>query len=403
MATVVDAPTVSRSSRWANTPYRVGLVQTDDQLQQMANQWNTLAGEVPFRRWEWLSAWWQQFRQTEDTLYVLTARDSGGELRGIAPWFLRPTSADGRLLQFLGSGSACSEYSTILCQRGCERPVAQSLAAWLAKPPKGASWHTATLMCFDQDDVPMNMLAVELGSRRHKVHRWPGPVTWHVHLPASWDDFLATLSSRRRAHLRRLVRRYIDSGRAMLHSAVGHGERTRAFSHLCEFSHRRHSSDEETSTLASPRFCAFLRQVIESFSATDRLQLSYLELDGETVAVDYAMLGDETVYGYQMAMDPAAARHEPGWLLLVSVLRRAMQRGVRTFDFLRGSESYKAHWRAEPRPLWNMRIASRSLNGLARDRVWLGKECGKAWAKRNLQRLGLRDQSPIVTPRRVEA
>ena len=62
------------------------------------------------------------------------------------------------------------------------------------------------------------------------------------------------------------------------------------------------------------------------------------------------MLGDGVVYAYQSGIEPTALALEPGRLITLASLQLAIAERRRAFDFLRGDEAYKAHWRAVPRP-----------------------------------------------------
>ena len=59
------------------------------ELQPLQRDWNRLAGDVPFRRFEWLEAWWRCYWQPGMELFVLTLRDPAGELIALAPWHAR--------------------------------------------------------------------------------------------------------------------------------------------------------------------------------------------------------------------------------------------------------------------------------------------------------------------------
>ena len=85
-------------------------------------------------------------------------------------------------------------------------------------------------------------------------------------------------------------------------------------------------------------------------------QLSWIELDGLPLAAEYQLVGGSTVYAYQSGIDPDRLDSEPGRLVLIEAIRRCIANGYRTYDFLRGDEPYKAHWRAEPRKMIKLQV-----------------------------------------------
>ncbi|HEV3005893.1 MAG TPA: hypothetical protein VGX78_15610, partial [Pirellulales bacterium] len=103
----------------------------------LAESWNALAGDVPFRRWEWLEAWWRHYRRKGAELFVPTVRDGDGELVGLAPWYLGRSTRAGRVVRFLGSGEVCSDDLTLFAAAGCGDAVARRIASWLSHEAAG--------------------------------------------------------------------------------------------------------------------------------------------------------------------------------------------------------------------------------------------------------------------------
>ena len=101
----------------------------------LACVWNSLAGSMPFRSFEWAESWWRHYREPGWQTYLLKVEDAAGQLVGIAPWYLSRSPIAGRAIRFLGSGEACSEYQSILARPGHEAVVATACRNGL--PAKG--------------------------------------------------------------------------------------------------------------------------------------------------------------------------------------------------------------------------------------------------------------------------
>jgi hypothetical protein len=67
--------------------------------------------------------------------------------------------------------------------------------------------------------------------------------------------------------------------------------------------------------------------------------------------------------------------------LNLAAIRRAIERGYRAFDFLRGDESYKARLGARPRPTIEYRVVPRRPVAQIRHGIWLAGHELKAWVK----------------------
>jgi CelD/BcsL family acetyltransferase involved in cellulose biosynthesis len=73
----------------------------------------------------------------------------------------------------------------------------------------------------------------------------------------------------------------------------------------------------------------------------------------------------------------------------MATLEQAVREGRRAFDFLRGDESYKAHWRAQPRATEDIRVVSATRTARLRHNLWLAGDNVKDWIKRSLKRSGV--------------
>ena len=67
-------------------------------------------------------------------LMVLGAMDASGRLAGIAPWYLKRSTAKGWVLRWLGSGEVCSDYASIHCMPDDADRVTEAIAAYLTGP-----------------------------------------------------------------------------------------------------------------------------------------------------------------------------------------------------------------------------------------------------------------------------
>jgi CelD/BcsL family acetyltransferase involved in cellulose biosynthesis len=135
---------------------------------------------------------------------------------------------------------------------------------------------------------------------------------------------------------------------------------------------------------ASAPFASFQAETAERLLETENLQLTWLELDGAIVAIEYQVVGGKIVYAYQSGIEPDALEHQPGRLITLATLKRAISDQRQAFDFLRGDEKYKAHWRAQPRPTRDIRVVRDAPAARLRHGLWLAGDNLKDWIKRSL-------------------
>lgn len=370
---------------------RVRPLTTIAELAQVRAPWNALARGVPFRSFEWLESWWHSYGWEEGKeLMTLAAFDASNQLVGLAPWYMERFARQRGEIHFLGSGEVCSDYLTVLARPDLREEVAQAFADWLCPPVGGSeaerpSWQLLELGGVDENDVTVKRLVEILGERDHLVHSRSRPSCWRVNLPGDWPSYLAMLSKSHRKQLRRLERDYFDSGRAALHTVETESQLNRGLALLARLHQRRRESLGERGCFASPRFADFHQKTARRLLASGNLRLAWLDLDGRTVAAEYQVLGDGVVYAYQSGIEPAVLNCEPGRLITMATLRRAIDEGQHAFDFLRGDEAYKAHWRAYSRPTWDIRVVANTASARLRHSLWLAGGSVKRWLRSGWQ------------------
>ncbi|HEV3415894.1 MAG TPA: GNAT family N-acetyltransferase, partial [Pirellulales bacterium] len=352
----------SSPSQPSRAPFEVVRLTTPGELQPWRLQWNALSRDIPFCRWEWLEGWWRHYGQSAGhprrgrELYVLAVIDATQSLVALAPWYLERSAPLGRVVRFLGGGEVCSEYLSLLAREGDEEAAAKTLAEWLTR--EGASqgadrWDAIKLIGVERDNLTVGRLLGHLAKRGQFIERRSGLNCWRLSLPATWEQYLAILSKCHRKQLRRLDRDYFRSGRAVVHWVHQPRDLERALAILVDLHQRRWQKRGHAGCFASPRFLEFHSELAARLLPQNGLLMNWLELDGHPIAAEYHLAAAGVVYAYQSGIDPESLAHQPGRLSNLAAIRRAIERGDRFFDFLRGDEPYKAHWRAAPRACYD--------------------------------------------------
>jgi CelD/BcsL family acetyltransferase involved in cellulose biosynthesis len=78
------------------------------------------------------------------------------------------------------------------------------------------------------------------------------------------------------------------------------------------------------------------------------LTIFTVRYSGSIAAILFALRDSSTIYSWLSAFDPRYERFGFGRELLAQALRYAHERGYRSWNFLRGEESYKFSWGAQP-------------------------------------------------------
>jgi len=378
----------------------VQLITNADDMYALESEWNALAGESPFRSWDWLATWWKHYgnvdrrrrEQREGTpdkqLYVLAIYDdaragAGRTLIGIAPWFLDRTLVKGNVLRWLGCGEVCTDHLSLVCKPEHREQVAAEVAEALTA--QCDDWDRLDLSAVDADEYTSLALVSHLEERECIVSRHDGDSCWALELPISWDEYLAAVSKSHRKQLRQAERRVIESGRVEWHPVTNAEEFVAGWPILVDLHQRRRKSLDEPGCFASRTFHDFHCEVAQRMLQRGQLRLSWLALDGTPAAAEYHFADSCATYAYQGGVDPERLEEEPGRLSTIVCLRRAIEEGHRHFDFLRGDEPYKAHWRAERQPTYDYRVVPNRRLAKLRGRVLTFTGVVSDWVRASVQ------------------
>ncbi len=344
----------------------------------------TLAGGGPFGRALWWGSWWRHLRPRRSELFLLTV-SQGDELIGLAPWYTQRAFDYGRIVRFLGDGRACSDYATILAAPQRRAEVWREITHWVAAEA-GTSWDAFILDGVSAADEGLQEFCQQIGQQDIVVDQRPVANTWRLTLPENWEAYVELFSKQHRNRLRRTKREMLDSGRAVLHRVTSPADFEHGFEIQCRFHQLRRNSLGDEGCFADPQFETFLREATERFLRQGALRLQWTEVDGEPVAFDSGYVEQEGVFAYQTGFDPAKSDLSPGRLHFQASIMKAIEEGYRFFDFLRGDEPYKAHFRATPIPVLETRLISPRIRPRLGHRCWKFQQRVKARVRARSER-----------------
>jgi len=365
----------------------IEVFSTLEEIAPLAESWDLLAGGIPFRSWAWLSCWWRHYGSEGGAkLFVLAVRDEAGRLVGIAPWYVQRSVAKGRGLRWLGTGEVCSEYLSVLCHAYDTDRVAEALAVYLSGPDcmQGGRriWDVLEVDGVAAKDRATTQLLAKLAQHKCAQDENAPICCWRLALPKTWDEFLMMVSKGHRKKLRRADRDLFGTGRAVLHVVEKADQLPAVWNTLIELQQKRRNMLGDPGCFTSSRYRAFHGEVTQSLLPSGQLQISWLELDGRTVAVMYQLISLGITYVYQLGIETDQLDDEPGHLIIAATIKRAIEQGGQAVDFLRGDEPYKPHFRAERQAMLALRAVPHQTLPRLRNQLYLGaREIKRWWTK----------------------
>ena len=345
---VVDlAAAPDRLSVHAETPPKVTLaVFAGGAVIEVAwRAFETVAARTPFQSFDWLARWQRHVGDRRQvTPAIVVGRDDRGELQFIFPFAIEKHGPV-RCLTWLGS--ALCDYNAQL--------VAPAFAAGLTPDSFRALWRDMLVRLradrrFRFDYVDMQKMPETIGGIANPLLALPlreHPSGAHAAtLSGDWETFYeARRSSSTRKTDRKKRRRLAERGEIRFTEPVGDDERQRTLSALFRQKANTFSRQGVGNFLASPGVEEFYRDVVGDPETADLVHLSRLDVGPEIAAISVGLQGNDA---YHLVLssyhDGALAQHGPGMHHLHELLRRAIDKGLRVFDFTVGDEAYKHDW-----------------------------------------------------------
>jgi CelD/BcsL family acetyltransferase involved in cellulose biosynthesis len=314
-----------------------------------ASAWDAVADAArcrsPFLGWTWQSHWAAVFAEGR-RLDVRHVRDADGRLLAILPLYETEPGA----LELVG-GAEVSDYLDLIAVAGQEEDAWAALLA--SRAADRVRWILHAVPAASPTVRALPGLAATVGLTADVTLEERCPV---LGLPSSWETYLASLSGKHRHELTRKIRRFereAPDGRAVvIRGAEPVAARLGDFLAL----HRR--SRVGKAKFMDERMERFFRAALPALAARDGVALWFLEAGERPIASFVCLEWDDTVGVYNSGFAPEVAPLSPGLVLLSHVIRDAIARGRRRFDFLRGEERYKLEFEPQLEDVFRVTIAS---------------------------------------------
>ncbi len=289
----------------------------------------------------WLKVWWQVFG-TEAELYLSAIRQEG-EVIGIAPLVLKEGRAS-----IIGSADVC-DYLDFIVAPGMEGDFFTVLLDDLRE--KGINY--LDLESLRPDSTVLTDLVGLARNRNHEVLCHSEDVSLELDLPATWEEYLAALTTKQRHEVRRKLRRLMEAGKVEYHTV---GDSVAVRKAMDTFLKMFSESREDKAAFLTSQRESFFRSLADAIAEVRLLRLGILELDSIPAAMIMCFDYNDCVYLYNSGYDLQYNYLSVGLLSKVLCIKESIQKGKKRFDFLKGDETYKYHLGGREIPLYNCQI-----------------------------------------------
>jgi CelD/BcsL family acetyltransferase involved in cellulose biosynthesis len=273
-----------------------------------------------------LQHWWDVF--VDDHELVLLAVRDGERLAGVLPLM-----RTGNQITFAGDTEIC-DYMDMIAPNGDYAALWTAALRSLGEEP----WDEIALWAVREDSPTLSGLPEacrELGLRFVSEQEDVCP---QLELPADWEEYVSSLGKKDRHELRRKLRKLPQAGAVEVEVLDSPAELE---SGLGDFLRMHRESRADKANFMTDQMEGFFRKVVVALAAEGVAEMTFLKLaDVRAACLLCFKAGDEYLL-YNSGYDPAYAGFSVGLLSKALALQRAIERGYKRFDFLRGHEHYK--------------------------------------------------------------
>lgn len=294
---------------------------------------------------QWQSIWWHHFGKGK-TPRLFALRADSGEYLGLAP--LYSEQADGKALQFIGGRDLC-DYLDFIVTKGREKEVLKAFLYYLSRSDD--HFTSLNLNSIPEDSSTLRVLRSLRGEAGLRIEVSVEDTSPLISLSRSFDDYLGGLDKKDRHEIRRKVRR-AQAGGELEFSRIENEEELEEGLNTFLTLHRKSSS--EKAKFMDSRKEGFFRDIAQELFKQGWLDLFFLKLRGREVASLFCFNYQRRLYLYNSGYDPDYSSFSPGIVLLNYCIADAIDRGIKEFDLLRGNESYKYHFGARDRTVYQI-------------------------------------------------
>ena len=342
---------------------QVEIVTEDADFHALEGTWNSLLARsgtnTIFLTFEWLSTWWKHFGHRHDLLVLVVRR--AGEVVALFPSMI--THREGfRQLGMIGN--KISDYKDFIIDDGEDR---EEVIRKIFQALDGIrSWDYLLLNGYSRDSVNYLPLRAALSGFAPRRSAWIDAASSpYVPMEGDWNRYFAGLKKSFRDDITRAQRRM--EKRAASHSYSENID-DRFIDDIVDdiitLNAKKYLDGKgRHSVFDDPVTRAFYKEFANVAYPLGWLRIPVLTIDGEIAARFLDFQYDNKYYGVVAAYNSGYSSYSPGRLLLIHQLRRCFEDGVREFDLLGGTESYKFSYNPRIRTTCTIGVFQRGRRG----------------------------------------
>lgn len=333
-----------------------------DQFLELRDVWNGLLNKCKdknvYLTWEYLSIFLEHFGKRKKLRILLAQNDSN--IIAIAPLrqsrykLLGPLSYD--VIEPLAYQGA--DYTGFML---AEREM-ECFKLFLDHFLEYGDWDFMYLYDFPETSVITELMPKASSAIPFASEFVEGAECPYITLPDSTDTLMNGLDRKFRKDMRRCMKNLQrDYGKVELKGYDGFGSVEEAMTAYFELHQRRWKAKHMPGVFGRQAARDFHMDVAKHFAENGWLALYFLMVNDEPIATSYNYVYDQRMYFVLGGFDPNFSTYGVGNLVLAKVIEKCIEKGIKEYDLMKGSEVYKSKWTKTYRKNFGIRITNRKL------------------------------------------
>ena len=338
------------------------LIEEDKEFYKLREEWNCLlehSGQGnPFLTWEWMYTWWLSYQEerAHKRLSIIVAEE-GTEIYAILPGFIKKERIGAFQLQtfhLMGTEFVTTNYLEIICRKPSDTEIIFSLMDFLLSQKPEIDVVTISHILDDHPQLDaLTRIANKLKLELYLDHYH---TCLYIPIRDTWDNYFQGLSKNTRYNWRRYLRGLQNQFQAEFERVNNHEQIDQAIDTLFDLHSKRFRAKKSDTFFKSDVKKNFHKKVAHKFFQQDILNMFQLKVDHKPIAIYYCFQHSDQMHFFQSGMDPRWDKYSPGFVLLGMIIRYSFEKGLKEFDFGRGTDSYKLKWNPVSREMMAMSL-----------------------------------------------
>jgi len=330
---------------------KIELQEESSYSESLKKDWEKLLSasryQNPFLTPTWNEIWLKHFGNNQ-SLKVVLFRALGGTLLALGTFVNSCGEKGEKGLALMGSTDVW-DYRDLIISPGNEEETFTALAGFFKEGP----WDYLEFNGISEFSPTAQLLSPLMKSSGFQVIQEIEEIAVYLDLHPNWENFLEGLNSKDRHELRRKMRRMEKETNfelSRVEEPLSHSGKMEVFFDL----HRKSRADKAEFMTAQME--SYFREIATRFQERGWLNLSFLKIEGKEIATYFSFDFEETEYVYNSGYDPQFSRFSPGIILAAHCIRRAIEKRMVRFNFLRGREDYKYRLGGKEEKIYRIRV-----------------------------------------------